>query len=567
MQMLVLVVALCMAAPSSGLFVLTPGPYLKLPDATGRFVLNSGVATKASYDSTHNLLYVVGYLADVLHVVNLTDPSNPQLLSTKQFDQVNQGLPDSIQVCRGGINREFLAVTFESRGLAERGHVHFYALLDATSATGPLTRIKDIVTTDSFDPRSIAWSSDCTQMVVAAEGNPHEINAVFEDPAADVEVLIPSFGTTVDRRSIPIVESKVAAAKMRQVFMTCDTGSTKVSSRVQDLEPKDVHVDKNDMAYILFSENNGIGKLDLTDPFAELSYYSLGTKDWAGLGLDASYNDAGITLVNRTLKSFYQPKDMVSFEVDGKVWLATADTGAVRTYSLSTCKFDESVLARSWRQQFSDGLTQAEANKLQAEMADVKQLGNLKVSRLRTSNDGWDPIFQGYDYVCMFGGRGFSILNPVNMQRVYDSGDDFERYYTTGDATEAQKAMYNGAVGSSSQPASSQFDRQSPMQGSAPSAIAAADFNGTQLLVIANGVTGGLYSYAVTSGPVVTWQGFVRRGQPGLPWNEAYNRQDDSVGEPGITDLLVIDDQGQKTVVAVSSYAGSLSFYTIQQTP
>ena len=61
------------------------------------------------------------------------------------------------------------------------------------------------VTVDSFDPRAMAWSADCTQLVVTSEGNPHQINGVFEDPAADVEILIPSFGTTVDRRSIPVV--------------------------------------------------------------------------------------------------------------------------------------------------------------------------------------------------------------------------------------------------------------------------------------------------------------------------------------------------------------------------
>ena len=55
------------------------------------------------------------------------------------------------------------------------------------------------------------------------------------------------------------------------------------------------------------------------------------------------------------------------------------------------------------------------------------------------------------------------------MSRVYDSGDDFERYFTTADASEAEKAMFNGNVGSSSQPASSQFDVLSPqMVGTKP---------------------------------------------------------------------------------------------------
>jgi len=361
-------------------------------------------------------------------------------------------------------------------------------------------------------------------------------------------------------------ESQLSSAGLRYVFQTCDTGTwTGTSNRLQDLSPSAVHVDSNNTAFILFSDNNGIGKLDLDDPFAEISYYSLGRKDWSRQEFDGAYEDNGILLKSRSIESFYQPKDMVSFQMDGKTWLATADTGSIRRYSLPSCRFDDSVTARSWRQPFSDGLSQQEASTLQTEMNNNAELGRLLVSKLRTPTDGWDPIFQGYDFVCTFGGRGFSILDPDNMARVYDSGDDFERYFTSPDSTEGERAVFNGNVGSSSQPVSAQFDRRSPEGGPAPSAIAATELNGTQVLVVANGVVGGLYVYSVSPGPLVNFESFSRRGQAGLPWNEAYARQDDAVGEPYITDLLIIDDEGQKTVVAVSSYAGALSFYTVRE--
>ena len=57
--------------------------------------------------------------------------------------------------------------------------------------------------------------------------------------------------------------------------------------------------------------------------------------------------------------------------------------------------------------------------------------------------------------------------------------------------------------------------------------------------MIANGMVGGLYLYSVTSGPVVTFESFVRRGQAGLTWAESYSQNTtDAVGEPSITDLL-----------------------------
>ena len=58
----------------------------------------------------------------------------------------------------------------------------------------------------------------------------------------------------------------------------------------------------------------------------------------------------GKNLKSRILQSFYQPGDLVSFQLGGKVLLATADTGSICKYTLSTCHFDESSDARGWNQ-------------------------------------------------------------------------------------------------------------------------------------------------------------------------------------------------------------------------
>ncbi|KAK7115806.1 mesenchyme-specific cell surface glycoprotein-like [Littorina saxatilis] len=564
------VCVLLVAGLSECRLVLDTGAYLKLPDGANKYTWNAGTATKASYDPVENLLYVIGHTADVVHVVNMTDPGNPVRLFTKRFSPLNQGLPNDVQVCRskvpGGGGQ--LAVSFESAGLNQKGHVHFYALMESNNFQNYLTDALDVVTTESYDPRSVGWTENCTGLVVASEGLPHELNKAFEDPPADIEVLLPNFGTTVDRREIPISESKAAAAKVRQVFEKCTsgTGANQTSTLKQALEPTAVHVDTNDVAYILFQDNNAIASLNLTNPFAELEFFSLGTKDWSRFEFDGAYEDSGINLQSRQIVSFYQPRDMVSFEVDGKVWLATADTGSPRRVSLTSCRFDDSVAASSWRKAFSDGMTSDEVTKLKGEMAAGSQIGRIPVSLLKQDTDGWDPVYQGYDFVATFGGRGFSILDPVGMKRVYDSGDDFERYFTTPQATDEQKAMFNSYVSKVTEPQTAQFDRRSAYLGPQPSAIAAGAFNSsTQMLVIANGVTGGLYTYTVTSGPTVTFESYIRRGNAGLTWDAAFKQDSDAVGEPSITDLLYIEDQGQKTVVAVSQSAGALSFYSVRE--
>ena len=56
-------------------------------------------------------------------------------------------------------------------------------------------------------------------------------------------------------------EEHLEAAKVRQVFERCEAAgdSTDTSSRVQDLEPKAVTVDKNNMAYIVFQVRTDAG--------------------------------------------------------------------------------------------------------------------------------------------------------------------------------------------------------------------------------------------------------------------------------------------------------------------
>ncbi|KAK7491406.1 hypothetical protein BaRGS_00017384 [Batillaria attramentaria] len=521
-----LVLLLATVSPAWSVFRLEPGAFMKLPDQLGRTTFDNGAANKADYDAEENFLYVIGYRADVMHVVNMADPANPSLAATKTFNKVNEGLPDSVKVCRGGINRDFLAVSFEAPKQTEHAHVHLYELLTPATVNNDLVHLKDVVTLDSYDPKAMAWTPTCTQLVVISEGDPHEVNGVFTDPPGDVELLTPSFGYTVDRQSIPLHEDDLATAGIRQVFHQCDsvTGSHPMppqSSRKQDLEAKTVHVDQNSMAYIVFQENNAIAKYDLTDfsPDRKLQFFDLGTKDWGNYALDGAYEDQAVALEERPgLRSLYQPNSLVSFELDGKTWLATADQGSIRRYTLATCRYDESV--------------------------------------------------EGYDYVTAFGGRGFSIYDADNMNRVYDSGDSLERYFVSGSASQAEEAMFNAKVGTATSLQTSQRDRASPETGPTPSAIAVADWsNSTKVLVIANGLYGGLYVYSVNSGPSVNFEGYIRRGNPAVSWRDAYDADGDGVGEPEITDLLYFSDEGQSTVVAVSSKAAALSFYRLVENP
>ena len=60
MQLLCLSLTVVLLEPVWSRFVLQPGAFLKLPGNNDRVAFNNGAATKASYDSQENFLYVIG---------------------------------------------------------------------------------------------------------------------------------------------------------------------------------------------------------------------------------------------------------------------------------------------------------------------------------------------------------------------------------------------------------------------------------------------------------------------------------------------------------------------------
>jgi len=548
--------------------IFNPRGFVKLPDAKNAFTFNAGTATKAAYDSVANMLYVIGHRADVLHVLDMRDSLvNPVLARTIEFNLINQGLPNDVKVCRGGMSRDFVAVSFESKDLTERGHVHFYQLLNDPSDA--FIRIKTVTTVEGFDPKSMAWNSLCTELVVTSQGAVHTINGRFEDPKPAVDILIPSFGLNIDRRSMPFSEAAIKSAGVREVFTQCDSGShDTLSSHAQDLEPVHVTVGDDNVAYMLFQTNNAIGRMDLKNPLSPMTYHNLGMKDWSQYTIDTSSTD-GIKHYPHHIKSLYQPGHAVTFTLGNKTYLATADGGSIKQYavrsgSATLCNFDESSVGRSWKNAFSSAIDASIASQLTANLS--TSTSNMRFSRLKTYTDGYNPLQQGYNHLLTYGGRGWSLIDTSDMSRVYDSGDVMETYYTSGDVKDPQKAVYNDYYSSYNTAQTANKDKTSPLFGPNPTAIATGNINGTQVVAVANGYVGGLYVFSVLNdtAPKVTFEGFGRRGSPGMTWLDSYKQAADEVGEPGISDLIWIQDEGQDVVVAVSSIAGAVSVYSVE---
>ena len=86
-------------------------------------------------------------------------------------------------------------------------------------------------------------------------------------------------------------------------------------------------------AYVTLQENNAVAVIDI--PSAKLAgIWSLGLKDWAGLGLqlDASDKDDAINFKSWPVLGCYMPDSIASYEVDGKTYLVVANEGDSREY-------------------------------------------------------------------------------------------------------------------------------------------------------------------------------------------------------------------------------------------
>ncbi|KAK7089385.1 uncharacterized protein [Littorina saxatilis] len=554
---------------------LSPASFIKLNDSetddiAGNPHFANGAATAAAFDVRSRYLYVIGTVGDVLNVIDLTDPAFPRPIRKISFDDLTEGFPDSIAICNFG-SRSYLAVSFEKVGTSTKAFVKIFKPLE--TPLDDLLIIYDRIVLDGYDPTSMAWSNDCGILVVVQQGRTHKISNAFDDPRPYIDMIVPGL-SSVSRTPVSIDGNALAAAGVRHVLRRCEDDATKTSTAIDDLEPRRVTVDDNNVAYISFPKNNAVARLNLTLTGGQsytLEYMNVGFKDWKPMTIDGA-DDGLINPQNYPIQTFYQPADLASFTHNGETYLVTADTGEYMslTGAEEDCQFDESSLGKDWimNEQFAAGVSAADQAALTAAMSDDSQLGRMRFSKVRNPTDGYDPTTQGFAQVTGYGGRGISILRPATQTRVYDSGDVFESVFSQPDFPEEYRAVFNADVAAASSSPSSRKDMASTTTGSTPRAVTTGMIGDTQVIVVANGNVGGIYAYIVDKSgpdPIPIFQGYSRRGNAGLSWLDSYAMDGDAVGEPETKDIQWIDlnSNSEAMIAVMSNRAGAVSFYRI----
>ncbi|XP_063435282.1 mesenchyme-specific cell surface glycoprotein-like [Mytilus trossulus] len=527
--------------------------YIRLPyNTAGTFGFGRNGATKARYHAPTRMLYVIGTGTNLMHIIELTNPDTPAIRYTHEFNSAGDGEITDVQVCSDSI-----AVSIASNNKVSVGHVELF--LPFTKNDNTLTRLGRLAV-GSY-PKDMSFNNDCSRLVVVNEGKLGLLNGVVNDPQGSMTIIVrndqgfpPEVNVnfqSFDNRVLEYVSKGV-----RYVFRGDSTASPPIEgSFSKDLEPESVVIDDvGRYAYISLQENNAILKFDLTNnQFIDI--YPLGVKNWTSFDMDASDRDGGPNMKRHNIYSFYQPRDLKYGVINGQGYLLTANTGAMKQWSLANdgYEFSDGMRARALRNagEIDEALVGAD---VLAKINNDADLGRLHIGIF----DGLNNNQQLIRYPHSFGGRSVAMWNSVTFQRVYDTGDDLER-----EAMNKYPITFNGETNNVNLSPSGEMDLRSDDYGVEPTALDIGSFNGAPVMVTASR-SGFIYVYNVV-GTALSFQSVHRRGGTSQTWNNLYSSN--QAGDALITDIGYMDEtmspSGQPMAFAVGSASSSIGLYDI----
>lgn len=364
-------------------------------------LFDAGGAEITAFDASSNKLFVVNSGAASIDVLDLSDPLNPQKLTTLDVrqTQVNgfaAGGANSVAVHNGK-----LAVAVENDNKQAKGQVYFYhtdtLAFAGAAAVGAL-------------PDMVTFTPNGDYVLSANEGEPND--TYDNDPEGSVSII------KVSDMSVRTAGfSEFNQDKQNLIEKGVRIGGPAGTSVAQDLEPEYITISRdNNTAYVALQENNALAVIDIQRAEVQ-TILPLGYKDHSqpGNGLDANKNDKTAEIELLPVYGMYQPDAIASYmAADGNTYIVSANEGDGRDYDGYS---DEIKLQDLPLDEASFSSSQIER------LTDADGLGDLAVTNTMgdTDNDG------KFEQIYAYGGRSFSIWDS-HGQLVFDSGDQFEQH-------------------------------------------------------------------------------------------------------------------------------------------
>ncbi len=383
----------------------------------------------------------------------------------------------------------------------------------------------------------ITFSPDGTKVITANEGEPNDAYTV--DPEGTISIIDISGGIG------NLTQSHVTTLNFNnfdsQVAALTATGLRKVRSNnslSQDLEPEYVTVSADSQkAWVTLQENNAIAEVDLTSKTIT-GIWGLGKKDMSlpGNGFDASDNNGEVLIANWPVKAYYIPDAVQNYKVGNTNYIITANEGDEKdlpgysertTVGAGSYILDPAIFPQS-------ALLKASYN-----------LGRFRVSSATGNTDG-DAEFEE---IAALGARSFSIFNADTKQRVYDSGDQFERYIAAN-----YPLIFNADNESNT------IKSRSRAKGPEPEGVALGTIGGQTYAFITLERTGGVMVYNITDPTNAIFTDYKHSRT-----TSAYG------GDNGPEGLIYIAPENTTTgkgyVIIANEISGTLSMYEVAPSP
>ena len=387
-------------------------------------LFDAGGAEIVAFDSNTNKLFVVNSGANSIDVLDLTDPSQPNKLTT-----LNVADQDSASFTSGGANsvavkNGLLAVAVEADNKQDVGRVYVYNTNDNSFAAA---------FTAGALPDMVTFSHDGQYLLSANEGEPS--GDYTNDPEGSITVIDLSAGVAsavVNQATFTSFNASMATLIADGVRIT-GPGATVA----MDVEPEYIAVSLDNLtAYVTLQENNALALVDIATATVT-DIVPLGYKDHSlqGMGLDGDKNDKFPSIKNQPIFGMYMPDSIASYSFNGKTYVITANEGDGREYIYDA---DTATCTGAGHTDLGDGEclsysdeTALEDLTLDASVFTADQIAELQDGGgwgdLTVTNATGDADDNGeFEAVYAFGGRSFSIWNDEG-EMVFDSGDKIEQ--------------------------------------------------------------------------------------------------------------------------------------------
>lgn len=454
-----------------------------------------------AYDAHSKRLFVVNGALASIEVLDLADPGQPKLIGSLTAADIGPGLGaiNSVAIHNGVVALAVEAVPKTDNGIVAWVRASDLRLL-GTDTVGAL-------------PDMLSFTPDGSHLLVANEGEPNSYNqADSVDPEGSISVIrvqglspnAPRLQRTVHSLGFTTFNNQVDSLRAAGVRIYGPNATV-----AQDLEPEYITISADgNTAWVTLQENNALAVIDIKNKKVS-GIKPLGFKDHSvnGMGMDASDEDGGIDTNSGTpavkiapvpVKGMYLPDAIASYQAGGKTWLITANEGDARA---DWPGFNEETRVRSHCTLGLDPTVFANA----ANLIKDSNLGRLRITATPNGGHSGKNAAGLCTELYSFGARSFSIWSS-DVQRVYDSGDQFE-----------QRTQNLGNVNFNASNDNNTLDGRSASKGPEPEGVTVASFANRTFAFIGLERVGGIMVYDVSKPSAPSFVSYVneRNGMDG----------------------------------------------------